>query len=456
MDLKGDEKPKRIRWPKSALVAMFGLVYGLWFLWHHLSTGAELQTFERSLRQKGYPVAFVDLNDWYASVPSNQNAAVVYWDAFANLVPTDSPRFAALATNIWKVSLSLSADFPELSPWEELVASNRNVLDRLCRAMQLTESRYPLDFRYGAAVPLVHLGKITLCSQLLFVEALLRAARNDSEAAVQSILANLALGDSLASEPVAQSHGCRSYCNRTALASLTLILNRTHLNDLQLRSLTNAFYDTELTSDVTGAFLGELCFGLRAEPRELIVGGEHSSLLASLSGEILNAVLVLADREDADKFFYGNTLWSYLNACRNPYPLRLQMAPNARTVCNQAKRRGYLISACLLPRLDGILAADAENIAGLRVIQTVLAIERYRLGHELNPPAKLRDLCPDFVAAVPQDPFDGRPLRYRLLADRYVVYSVGKDLQDNQGENRKEWQGPNSPFDIGVTVKRRL
>jgi hypothetical protein len=40
---------------------------------------------------------------------------------------------------------------------------------------------------------------------------------------------------------------------------------------------------------------------------------------------------------------------------------------------------------------------------------------------------------PDLLRAVPTDPFDGRPLRYRRDPEGAVVYSVGPDGKDNGG-----------------------
>ena len=44
---------------------------------------------------------------------------------------------------------------------------------------------------------------------------------------------------------------------------------------------------------------------------------------------------------------------------------------------------------------------------------------------------KLDDLVPAFVEAVPRDPFDGQPMRYS--AERRIVWSVGKNLKDDNG-----------------------
>ena len=44
-------------------------------------------------------------------------------------------------------------------------------------------------------------------------------------------------------------------------------------------------------------------------------------------------------------------------------------------------------------------------------------------------PETLESLVPELLAAVPADPFDGKPLRYSR--EDAVVYSVGEDLKDS-------------------------
>ena len=73
-----------------------------------------------------------------------------------------------------------------------------------------------------------------------------------------------------------------------------------------------------------------------------------------------------------------------------------------------------------------------------------LAVERYRVAHS-NLPNKLDELVTAYFAAVPIDPFDGQPLRYKKLAKGYVVYSVGEDGKDDGGDEKK---------DITFTVER--
>jgi hypothetical protein len=48
-------------------------------------------------------------------------------------------------------------------------------------------------------------------------------------------------------------------------------------------------------------------------------------------------------------------------------------------------------------------------------------------------PETLEELVPDYLPAIPRDPFDGQPFRYS--AERRLVYSVGENLADDGGTN---------------------
>jgi hypothetical protein len=97
---------------------------------------------------------------------------------------------------------------------------------------------------------------------------------------------------------------------------------------------------------------------------------------------------------------------------------------------------------------------DVKAIARTRTAVASLAIERYRLAKG-SLPEKLDDLVPTYLKAIPQDPFDGKPLRYKKLAKGYVVYSVGDDGEDNGGaEKNSEGSTVGKGTDITFIVER--
>lgn len=107
-------------------------------------------------------------------------------------------------------------------------------------------------------------------------------------------------------------------------------------------------------------------------------------------------------------------------------------------------------------------AARSDTLAYDRAAQAAIAIERFRRAHDERLPATLEVLVPQFVDAVPLDPFTEQPVRYRQRGSGYVVYSVGPDLKDDGGRTDAPppVQGPGGlpyrpdPPDVGVAVGR--
>ena len=93
-----------------------------------------------------------------------------------------------------------------------------------------------------------------------------------------------------------------------------------------------------------------------------------------------------------------------------------------------------------LPSISRLVVSEASTQARIRLATTALAVEAFRRAQG-HLPVALKELTPQFLAAVPTDPFDGAPLRYRLLPRGYIIYSVDADGHDDGGreppENKK-------------------
>jgi hypothetical protein len=112
-------------------------------------------------------------------------------------------------------------------------------------------------------------------------------------------------------------------------------------------------------------------------------------------------------------------------------------------------------------------AMHAETDRSLTICD--VALKRYRLRHGSLPPS-LDALVPEFLASVPIDYMDGKPIKYRLdSGGAFILYSVGEDGKDDGGDtallpdktnlrmlwNRKDyvWPAPAQPDEI--TAYRR-
>jgi hypothetical protein len=90
-------------------------------------------------------------------------------------------------------------------------------------------------------------------------------------------------------------------------------------------------------------------------------------------------------------------------------------------------------------RLEGydgyIQLRDAEirRYTLFRLAATELAIRAFQAENN-RWPANLEELVPEYLAAVPEDPYGNGPLRYRLIDGKYVLYSVGGNGRDDGGK----------------------
>ncbi|GMV93317.1 MAG: hypothetical protein AMXMBFR82_30950 [Candidatus Hydrogenedentota bacterium] len=67
-----------------------------------------------------------------------------------------------------------------------------------------------------------------------------------------------------------------------------------------------------------------------------------------------------------------------------------------------------------------------------RTILVTVALERYRETYDALPQT-LDELVPEFIDAIPLDPFDGQALRYIVSDQDYAIYSVAFDRVDDGG-----------------------
>jgi len=68
------------------------------------------------------------------------------------------------------------------------------------------------------------------------------------------------------------------------------------------------------------------------------------------------------------------------------------------------------------------------------IVLCAIGLKRYAIKHGGNPPT-LEVLVPEFLASVPVDYMDGKPMKYHRNEDgTFVLYSVGDDLKDGNGK----------------------
>jgi hypothetical protein len=112
----------------------------------------------------------------------------------------------------------------------------------------------------------------------------------------------------------------------------------------------------------------------------------------------------------------------------------------------------YSLTKIFAPSFGHIAQIDLRVAAGVDCTMVALAIERYRLAKG-SLPKELADLVPRYIDKVPLDPFDGKPLRYKLTEPGYIVYSIGENGTDEGGLERGKRKDHSAPYDWPFIVE---
>ena len=108
------------------------------------------------------------------------------------------------------------------------------------------------------------------------------------------------------------------------------------------------------------------------------------------------------------------------------------------------------VDQILLPVFAGVRFDEVEAHTQNALLLITLALQAYREDHAAFP-ATLRVLTPQYLRAVPDDPFAlSGPMHYKRLGSRYLLYSVGPDGKDDGGKAIFDaaLPAPTSPSDI--------
>jgi hypothetical protein len=113
-----------------------------------------------------------------------------------------------------------------------------------------------------------------------------------------------------------------------------------------------------------------------------------------------------------------------------------------------------ILAAMLVPAVQRAALKSAQGQVDIHLARVGCALERYYMA-EGNYPETLGALEPRFLAALPPDPVNGQPLRYqRLDGGRFVLYSLGTDLDDDGGRFAPDRRKPDGEEPDGDWVWR--
>jgi hypothetical protein len=285
-----------------------------------------------------------------------------------------------------------------------------------------------------------HLTKLRKAGELCELSAILHAGDKDGKRATDDILMVLGLALSLQSEPPLISQWVRVATIAGAITALEQTVNRAVIPPESLVDLAQAFQKLEEVEasgvGFTRAATAErLCWvAMLSAPQKLL--DLVTANVADISPEQRNAVVARLQTKGnlkEDEEFLDETLNQLLKARLEGFPDRLKADALIKQRVNEAAGQKLSVAGYMLPGLVGEAAKEATCLARVRLGMIAVALEQFRALHENHYPSALAELAPAILPAVPADPFDGQPLRYRTKASGFLLYSIGPDLKDDSG-----------------------
>jgi len=438
---------RRWVWRAGLVLSGFIILLAIWRLALDRLIAAELA----SIHEKNYPATLAELNRWYPRVPPGENRAIVLGRAFDSM-----SRQADLSRLVLdKPEAASSQNFFPTDPVERTVEDylngNGEALSLLHQASDIPRSRFPINLSTLSILPYPHLRNLLSSAHLLETEAANHAECASPQLAIVSVQSLFALSQSLVKEPLVRSHLARIDCQGIAVGSLQNVLSKTRLTDAQLEALGSALAKADDQRGLARAFIGQRCIGIRGfdmmrETMDLTALPVARSLpLGQRIFVNLNVLFSspaylydLSGFLQWDELNYLRLMERYIQTAQMSFPERIGAAQALR---HSLERQGELhaLSRVWLRGMNGsrIILKDATVTARLRTARIAIAIERFCLERG-RLPRTLGELDPFGMRAIPDDPFNGRPLRYKRLSSGYVVYSVGEDVRDDGGDKKND------------------
>lgn len=418
------------------------------------------------IQAAGLPINGEELNRWYSAVPKDQNAALVLTQAFTLLktINTDPDERLKEAWNMKdkfpRRADGLTPEQVELIRW--YVATNQQSLAKANEAVKLSLSRYPIDCSQLMSTELPHLAHLVNLAYLNQCSAALAILDGRKDAPMENIKNILALAHTLDGEPPLISQLVRLMMVRLAFVTLEQRANAGAFTSAELVNLKDSFARIVTTNTAARALIGERAMtapyfrmgkkeALRIHPPKDENDTKQDSPLPCYGP----AILRLIGYYELDYGSYLMGMSKVIALLSNAPPFNLRADGYFARVGEESTKRRRTLSGLTHSNYAGLARRENEGVAHQHLAFVTLALENFR-NETGRLPEKLEELVPKYFEEVPEDPFTGWELEYRRTEKGYLIYSVGRDREDNGGLEKvdKKQSDDKQSYDITFTVER--
>ena len=433
-------RPRFLRWSVVAFVLLLPFV--VLEAWDYMET-RRLAASIAKIRERHEPVITLDIQPFV--IPHGESAdAARYYRAASMLVGMewDEEQRTRLPARVTDAMWS--------DAWpDDLMADLRARVRRENEAMNLLDRAAPLAFEgFGSGYyARFALGDLMMLMRVAPLRTRLQALDGDGNAASRSLVAELRLQRVLGFSSGPTILGVTT----AGLAdTLRLIVNRSRPDADALSKLAAALREMDRDDRLKMYLLRSRASILDTgtyQGIELLNAGRVQSL--SGSAALLRPWMMARLNERIE------TLNALIGNAARPWPERME-PPRSAYVCDSPRwGSSRLVDA-------NVMAGVATDLALIRCARLVVAVEQYRLAHGQALPARIEDIVPAQLDALPIDPFSGKPLRFVAEDHGYLAYSFGRNLRDDGGQlpvrSTFSMPTPGTPTpanDLGIRIAHR-
>jgi hypothetical protein len=321
----------------------------------------------------------------------------------------------------------------------------RAILDQVTEAARRPHAHYDIRYADGPNAILPHLALHKSMAVQLRTRAAARVAAGDTAGAAEDIDTMFRLAELTGEDPTLIGYLVRVAIQNIASGAFWDGTSQHAWSEAQLVAFQRRFAALKQRDALVQAFRGERLFGKttfelmrqgRLDPEML---GAMDSGRDGFIGAVMPKAWLLQNQA-----YHSRVMDQIVDALQHSDPERGIGAKGSAwekeridgCLVDTTRQRYHpyrIFTHMLLPALAQVHAKADRSLTTARLAMAVAALERHRLANG-GYPKTLADLVPRFLPAVPIDPMDGQPLRYRLNADgSFTLYGVGPNHADDNG-----------------------
>ena len=498
------EPKRRGLWFKLVIgLGIVVLIVAGWLFVERTRGQAGLRKYEKELIAKGEKLTFAE---FVSPVPKGKNGAIelagLTFQTGTALVMNSPRTFRSIAPGkalvITRETEWFDSDGKRYT-WAQVQSDldrNKEVLDKLRAIVRSPVLRYPVSYQ-GVFTRLPHLAWQKVAAQWLSGSALFRIHTGDIDGAIDDIESIILLTRLAEHEPVLISQLVRIALVQIAAPHCWPLLQSHAARDEQLARLQAVFASVDLIGPTIVALeagradgrdtmnelrrdassmsgLADSAYGLDDDEEPRALDNMPEEVKEAIRTAVVYPVWKFAFSHGDEKRLLEETQ-RLIDAARSSKEKRSATHALAAAEALEVKvgRNGELSSWRYLAT-KALVASDGKvSVRALRaqthcrIAVAAIALERYRLRHKRFP-ASLNELVPEFVSEVPIDYMDGKPLRYRLDGDQFVLWSVGPNGKDDGGTSKSQsgfhwmlgpddvWPQPASEAEVAAYRKSQM